>query len=105
MRPNRKLKVECFVDADFAGLYSAENPEDPISVKSRTGYLIKFSGCPLLWVSKLQTEVALSTLHSEYVALSQSLRDLLPTKALLKESIAKVGLPEDSLKFETKCRF
>ena len=37
MRPNRKLKVECYVDADFAGLYSAENPEDPISVKSRTG--------------------------------------------------------------------
>ena len=103
MRPNRKLKVECFVDADFAGLYGAENPEDPISVKSRTGYLIKFSGCPLLWVSKLQTEIALSTLHSEYVALSQSLRDLLPTKELLKETISKVGLKEDRLKFETKC--
>ena len=43
MRPNRKLKVECFVDAGFAGLCAAENPEDPISVKSRTGYLIKFS--------------------------------------------------------------
>ena len=91
------------MDADFAGLYAAENPEDPISVKSRTGYLIKFSGCPLLWVSKLQTEIALSTLHSEYVALSQSLRDLLPTKELLKETISKVGLKEDRLKFETKC--
>ena len=103
MRPNRKLKVECFVDADFAGLCGAENPEDPISVKPRTGFLIKFSRCFLLWVSKLQIEVALSTLHSEYVALSQSLRDLLPTKELLKDTISNVGIPEDCLKFKTKC--
>eukprot|EP00957_Ditylum_brightwellii_P128515 9802388-Ditylum_brightwellii.AAC.1 len=35
--------------------------------------------------SKLQTEVALSTLHAEYVALYQLLRDLLPTKDLITE--------------------
>ena len=31
--------------------------------------MVFFANCPLLWVSKLQTEIALSTLHSEYVAL------------------------------------
>ena len=33
----------------------------------------------------MQTEIALSTLHGEYVALSQSLRDLLPIKNLIGE--------------------
>eukprot|EP00957_Ditylum_brightwellii_P167746 12770078-Ditylum_brightwellii.AAC.1 len=98
MRPNCSSKVECYVDADFASLYGAENPEDPICVKSRMGYLIKFSECPFLWVSKLQTEIALSILHSEYVMLSQSLRDLLPTKDLLQETFSKISLPEEHLK-------
>ena len=42
-------------------------------------------GCPLLWVSKLQTEIALSTTEAEYVALSQSMRELIPAQAMLKE--------------------
>jgi len=44
-----------------------------------------FCGTPLLWVSKLQTEVALSTVEAEYITLSQSMRDLLPTQQLLQE--------------------
>ena len=40
--------------------------------------------CSLLWASKLQTEVALSTMEAEYVALSQSLRDLIPMRRILK---------------------
>ena len=35
--------------------------------------------------SKLQTKVTLSTLHTECVALSQSLRDLIPTRDLVNE--------------------
>ena len=38
-----------------------------------------------MWVSKLQTEIALSTTEAEYIALSQSMRDLLPMKALFQE--------------------
>ena len=44
-----------------------------------------FCGTPLVWCSKLQSEIALSTVEAEYIALSQSMRDLLPTKQLLKE--------------------
>jgi hypothetical protein len=32
-----------------------------------------FAGCLLVWVSKLQTEVALSTMEAEYIALSQDI--------------------------------
>ena len=38
--PSTNLQVDCYVDADLAGLYSVESPDDPISVKSRTGFVI-----------------------------------------------------------------
>ena len=39
----------------------------------------------LLWVTELQGETALSTTEAEYIALSQSLRDKIPTQELLRE--------------------
>eukprot|EP00957_Ditylum_brightwellii_P045867 3479421-Ditylum_brightwellii.AAC.1 len=79
------LQVNCFVDADFTGLFIVEYLQDVTSVRSRNGYVLTFAGRPILWISKLQIEVALSALHAEYVALSQSLRALLPTKDLITE--------------------
>jgi hypothetical protein len=43
-----------------------------------TGYFLTFGGCPLLWGSRLPTETALSTTEAEYIALSQSMRKLIP---------------------------
>ena len=37
----------------------------------------------------------MSTLHAEYVALSQSLRDLIPLKDLIQEVVDALGLPSD----------
>lgn len=69
----------CYSDADFSGNYRIEEAEtNPSTAKSRTGYAIKYGGCPLLWASKLQTEVALSSTESEYIAISQSLREVIP---------------------------
>eukprot|EP00957_Ditylum_brightwellii_P197264 15028936-Ditylum_brightwellii.AAC.1 len=51
------------------------------------GLIIKPNMKELLQVSKLQTEVALSTPHAEYVTLSQPLKDLLPTKDLITEVV------------------
>ena len=81
----KDLTVDCYVDADFAGLWGQEDEQDPISVKSRSGYLLTFAGCPLLWGSKLQTEVTLSTMEAEYVALSQSMRELIPIREVILE--------------------
>ena len=41
LRPNVDFKLSCCVDSDFGALFRSENPEDPVCVKSRTGYLIK----------------------------------------------------------------
>ena len=50
-------------------------------------------------MSKLQTGIALSTLHPEYVALSNSVRVLLPLKILIKEVIDNLGIDSEDLKF------
>ena len=84
------LNLNCYVDADFAGLYHHEDNQDPVCVKSRTGYVIQLGGCPLVWVSKLQREISLSTLEAEYIALSTAMRDLLPMKELLQEVVSKM---------------
>eukprot|EP00978_Attheya_sp_CCMP212_P037949 scaffold183254_cov63-Attheya_sp.AAC.3 len=65
-----------FVDADFSGNWNKPTAaDDPATSKSRTGYVLKFTDCPLLWQSKLQTITALSSCESEYMALSAALRD------------------------------
>jgi hypothetical protein len=79
------LNLEAYADADFAGLWGVEQPNDATCVKSRTGYLIRLGGCPLVWKSKLQTLIAVSTMEAEYIALSMCMRELLPLKRLLKE--------------------
>ena len=78
MTPDREKGIQCYVDADFAGSFFSETSEDPVSVFSRTGYVIYYFGCPLIWVSKLQAEISLSTVEAEYIALSQSMRDVIP---------------------------
>ena len=62
LKPNKTLTLDAYVDADFAGLYGFEDPNDPVSVKSRTGYVVTVGGCPLIWKSKLQSLIALSQL-------------------------------------------
>jgi len=91
-KPDKKMKLDCYVDADFAGLWNYEDDQDPVCVKSRTGYVFTLGGCPLTWSSKLQGLVACSTLEAEYIALSQAMRELLPMQELLQEIGDKLGL-------------
>ena len=85
LEPSDDLTLDCYPDADFAGLWGHEHPQDPHCARSRTGYVITLAGCPVLWSSKLQTEIALSTMESEYVALSTSCKDLFPIMDLVQE--------------------
>ena len=51
--PYKKLVVNCYTDAYFAGLWGHESPQDPICARSRTVFVATFAYFPLLWVSKL----------------------------------------------------
>ena len=83
-KPN-KDGLECFVNADFAGDWNQADSNNAEAVMSCTGYVITYAGCPFFWCSKLQTEIALSTTESEYIALSQVMREVILTMTLLEE--------------------
>ncbi|KAL7489424.1 hypothetical protein ACHAW6_015024 [Cyclotella cf. meneghiniana] len=91
-KPSGKLIVEAFPDADFAGLYGHEKITDPACAKSRTGFLIQVSDCPMVWVSKLQMETALSTMEAEIIALAHCCRELFPVMDIVSEVGKVVGL-------------
>jgi hypothetical protein len=58
------------MDADFASSWRIEDCNEPSNVYSGIGFVTLYAGYPLIWVSKLQSEVALLTTEAEYVALS-----------------------------------
>ena len=91
--PTKEMTLDCYSDADFAGLWNLESDQDPVCVKSRTGYVLTLANCPLVWASKLQSEIALSTLESEYIALSTAIRELIPLRRLLTEVGLALNLP------------
>ena len=76
---------DVYAEANFCGLWNKLTSLFDTSVaKSRSGYVILFANCPLIWSSKLQTETAMSSTKSEYVSISQALRDTIPLMGLIR---------------------
>ena len=92
---SRSLKIDCYPDADFAGLYGYEKYDDPTCVKSRTGFVITINDAPLLAKSSLQKITALSTMEAEILALAHSCQELFPIIDMATFLGASVGLPVD----------
>ena len=101
LKPTGALDLDVYVDADFAGLWPYEDKHDPMCVKSRTGFVICLANCPVVWMSKLQTEIALSTMEAEYIALSYAMRHVIPFQSTVKVISHSVGLPEPVTNFRT----
>ena len=104
MNPISGKDLEVFVDASFCGDWDpVEAATDRDTARSRHGYIINYAGCPLLWKSQLQTEIALSTTESEYTGLSYALRDAIPIMELLKEMKLR-GYPIATAQAKVHCR-
>jgi hypothetical protein len=89
LNPQGDHSFDCWCDADFCGNWDRVNADvDPSTAKSRTGYVITYASCPIVWASKLQPYVALSTTEAEYGALSTSLRDVIHMMQIVEESSA-----------------
>ena len=74
--PDRNKSFKVYADADFCG--NCRRPiigANPSTAKSCTGYSIMYAVWPIIWWSKLQTEIALS---STEVAITQYLHDVNP---------------------------
>lgn len=87
-----KFTMDVYVDSDFMGLYGKELRTDPTNVKSRTGYVICLNGCPVIWSSKLQESIAMSTMMAEYYALSTAMREVLPLRSLVEAVADACGI-------------
>ncbi len=78
-KPDQDKGLECYCNADFSGNWNKHLALiDPSTTKSQSGWIIFYAGCPVIWASKLQTQVALTTTEAEYIAMSQSLQGILP---------------------------
>ena len=73
----------CVVE-DFEGRWEHEDYQDLMCVTSMTGYAMTIVICTLNWVSNIQIEIALSTLETAYIALSQTMPDLLHLRRLIQ---------------------
>ena len=78
--------IEAYSDADWG--------RDLYGRKSIFGYIIYLNGCPISWVSKKQTFVSQSTCESEYVGMSEAVREIRWIYQLLQELQIKPKLIE-----------
>ena len=85
MKPDKLKGLEVHVDADFVGNWNPHDTENIDTAKSRHGYCITYTGCPICWKSQLQPHIALSSSESEYIGLSCELREAIPIMHLLQE--------------------
>ena len=103
IRPNELWHFDCWMDADFAGNWQhRDNHVDLMTSNSRLGWLVRFVGEPITWASKMQTITAMSTTEAEYIALSSSLREVIPMMRMLQEA-REHGLQMDYLPPKVHC--
>ena len=88
---DRKQGLECFVDTDFAGGFDKNHAVEARDCLSRTGYVIKYANCPIVWASKLQMTIALSKTEAKYMAMSIALREVLYLMNLM-DKLRKFGV-------------
>lgn len=63
--------------SDDIGILCAYVDSDILDRKSTSGYVIQFFSCNVLWVSKKQRCVAISSTEAEYLAVSNVCKDVL----------------------------
>jgi hypothetical protein len=75
------LSCRLYSDSDYAA--------DPIMRKSTSGMVFTVNGAPIMWKSKLQTIVALSTCEAEFVAAAAAVREGLWLQKVIHAVIGK----------------
>ena len=100
MHPRNDKGLKRLVDTDFSGGWLTNKYDDPASVYSRTGYIIKYKNCPILKAYKLQSDISLYTTEAEYIALSQAMREIIPMRGNLEqlEKTLNIELKRQSVK-------
>ncbi|KAG8709312.1 hypothetical protein FRC09_000738 [Ceratobasidium sp. 395] len=77
-----------YCDADFATQHGC---------KSTSGCIVMLGGGPVMWTSKKQSAVSLSTMEAEFYALANAVQELIWLRNLLKGLSISVDLPSTIL--------
>eukprot|EP00957_Ditylum_brightwellii_P065383 4959912-Ditylum_brightwellii.AAC.1 len=57
LHPDQEQSFKVHANADFVGNWNKGTAmQDPSTAKSRSGYIVFYAGCPIIWASKLQTQ-------------------------------------------------
>jgi hypothetical protein len=89
LNPQGGHSCDCFCGANCCGNWDRVNAYvDPSTAKSRTGCVITYASCQIVWAAKLQPYMALSSTEADCGALSTSLRDVIHMMQLVKEASA-----------------
>ena len=75
--PSQNNIINAYSDTDYARMYGIEDPTDPTSCRSRTGFLVTLEGNPLIWSSKLQSLVTVHTMEAKYITLSKMVKHVI----------------------------
>lgn len=78
-----EMRIDGFSDADYAG--------DKESRKSTTGVVVFLGGAPIVWKSRLQRVVALSTTEAELLAGVEVCKEVIWLKKLFVDMNVKLG--------------
>jgi hypothetical protein len=91
--PKLDKSFDVYVDANFAGDWNQHDCEDDdYTARSRHGYIIMYAGCPMLWKGVVQQEISLSSCESEFIGLSDAIRQVIIIMELMKE-LKQLGVP------------
>ena len=97
MNPDPEKGIKCYVDADFEVRLNQEEGNDPGVVLSIKGYVITYTNCPIIWGSRIQTEIAPSTTEVEHIATSQEMSYVLPLVSIIGETKFLLKIQGDTL--------
>ena len=77
--------ITCFTDSDYA--------TDPVTRRSVTGYIIYVHGVPVVWRSKAQQSITLSSTEAEWYALSEGVKEVRFLQQLCESMMIQVVKP------------
>ena len=85
-KPDASKGFQWYCDADFAGNCNKEfAATNPSTAKSRSDWIVLYAACPIIWASKLQSQVAISTTEAVYIVMSMAFCDVIPLMELIKQ--------------------
>lgn len=91
--PDGTNTLDAWVDSDFMGAWTQEFAHLRETALSRTGFIVRYAGMPVVWASRQQTEICLSTTEAELIAISTCARTLIPLRRILKHISSKFTVP------------